>query len=98
MQRIVIIGTGQGGQQAAASLRQEGFAGQILMLGEEPGLPNQRPPLSKAYMVDGDAGALILKPASFYERTGIDLHAAISVARIDRPACEVIAADGAAWL
>jgi len=94
MQRIVIIGTGQGGQQMAASLRQEGFAGEILMIGDEPGLPYQRPPLSKAYMASGDAAALTLKPASFYERAGITLHDATRVARIDRLAREVVTEDG----
>ena len=73
MDRIVILGTGQGGFQAAASLRQEGFEGQILMLGEEPGLPYQRPPLSKAYMADGDGDRLLLKPAAFYDRAAITL-------------------------
>ncbi|MGA0614436.1 NAD(P)/FAD-dependent oxidoreductase [Paracoccus sp. KR1-242] len=94
MQRIVIIGTGQGGQQVAASLRQEGFSGEILMIGDEPGLPYQRPPLSKAYMANGDAAALTLKPSSFYERSGIALHDATRVVRIDRPARQVVTQGG----
>lgn len=95
MQRIVIIGTGQGGQQMAASLRQEGFQGEILMLGEEPGLPYQRPPLSKAYMANGNAGALLLKPASFYERSAIVLRDGVRATAIDRAAREVVTGDGA---
>ncbi|MDQ7263082.1 FAD-dependent oxidoreductase [Paracoccus sp. PS-1] len=95
MQRIVIIGTGQGGQQMAASLRQEGFQGEILMLGEEPGLPYQRPPLSKAYMANGNAAALLLKPASFYERSAIVLRDGVRVAAIDRAAREVVTGDAA---
>ncbi|WP_128254042.1 NAD(P)/FAD-dependent oxidoreductase [Falsirhodobacter deserti] len=95
MQRIVIIGTGQGGQQAATSLRQEGFAGEILMIGDEPGLPYQRPPLSKAYMASGDADALLLKPAAFYERSSIILRDGTRAARIDRTAQEVETEDGA---
>jgi 3-phenylpropionate/trans-cinnamate dioxygenase ferredoxin reductase subunit len=94
MRRIVIIGAGQGGQQAAASLRQEGFEGEILMLGEEPGLPYQRPPLSKAYMANGDPGTVLLKPASFYERTGITLRDSTRVTFIDRAAREVETTDG----
>lgn len=94
MQRIVIVGTGQGGQQMAASLRQEGFAGEIVMFGDEPGLPYQRPPLSKAYMANGDADALCLKPASFYERSFITLRDGTSVVRIDRAAQRVQMADG----
>ncbi|UFM67212.1 FAD-dependent oxidoreductase (plasmid) [Paracoccus sp. MA] len=95
MQRIVIIGTGQGGQQMAASLRQEGFQGEILMLGEEPGLPYQRPPLSKAYMANGNAAALLLKPASFYERSAIVLRDGVRATAIDRAAREVVTGDGA---
>ena len=94
MDRIVIVGTGQGGFQAAASLRQEGFEGQILMLGDEPGLPYQRPPLSKAYMADGDGDRLLLKPAAFYDRAAITLRAGLRVTAIDRGAREVICADG----
>lgn len=95
MQRIVIIGTGQGSQQMAASLRQEGFQGEILMLGEEPGLPYQRPPLSKAYMANGNAAALLLKAASFYERSAIVLRDGVRVAAIDRATREVVTGDGA---
>lgn len=94
MEKIVIVGAGQGGYQAAASLRQEGFAGEILLLGEEPGLPYQRPPLSKAYMADGDGDRLLLKPASFYERSGITYAEATRVAGIDRAAREVVTEAG----
>ncbi|MBD9529398.1 NAD(P)/FAD-dependent oxidoreductase [Paracoccus sp. PAR01] len=95
MERIVIIGSGQGGQQAASSLRQEGYQGQILLLGEEPGLPYQRPPLSKAYMANGDAGALTLKPASFYDRAAISLQDRTRVNRIERATREVVTEAGA---
>ena len=71
-ERVVIVGAGQGGAQAAASLRQDGFAGALTLIGDEPGLPYQRPPLSKAYMKDGDADRLLLKPAAFYAAHAID--------------------------
>lgn len=58
MKQIVIIGAGQGGFQAAASLRQEGFEGKIILIGAEDGLPYQRPPLSKAFLKNGKAEAL----------------------------------------
>ena len=44
---ILIVGAGQAGAQAAISLRQGGFAGSILLVGDEPVLPYERPPLSK---------------------------------------------------
>ena len=94
--RVVVIGTGQGGFQLAASLRQEGFAGPVTLIGEEPGLPYQRPPLSKAYMADGDAERLLLKPAGFYDRSDLTLIDGTRATRIDRDARVVRTADGTA--
>ena len=94
MDRIVIVGAGQGGYQAAASLRQEGFEGALTLIGEEPGHPYQRPPLSKAYMADGAAERLLLKPASFYERAAIDYRAGTRVTEIDRAGRTVLTGAG----
>lgn len=93
-ERVVIVGAGQGGYQAAASLRQDGFTGQITLIGDEPGLPYQRPPLSKAYMKDGEADRLLLKPAGFYERNTIDYRDVTQVTGIDRAARQVLTAAG----
>src|SRR5262249_62220670 len=49
-QRFVIVGAGLAGASAAAALREGGFDGQILLVGAEPHLPYNRPPLSKAYL------------------------------------------------
>ncbi len=84
MNRIVIVGAGQGGLQAAISLRSEGFEGSIVLIGAEEYLPYQRPPLSKAYLKDGDARKLQLRPATFFERKEITLHTGVHVDRIDR--------------
>ncbi|MFK8252590.1 NAD(P)/FAD-dependent oxidoreductase [Ancylobacter terrae] len=71
---VVIVGGGQGGFQLAASLRDNGFDGRLTLVGEEPGLPYQRPPLSKAYLKgEADAGQLELRPAAFYADHRIDL-------------------------
>ena len=82
--KIVIIGAGQAAVQLAASLRQEGHEGEIVLLGDEPGLPYQRPPLSKAYMKDGDGERLILKTQSFFDKNAIDRRDSVRVAEIDR--------------
>ncbi|MBD8893673.1 NAD(P)/FAD-dependent oxidoreductase [Roseibium litorale] len=84
LDHVIIIGAGQGGFQAAASLRQEGYQGRITMIGEEPGLPYQRPPLSKAYMKDADPERLRLRPAIFFEQNQIGVIAGMRVDRIDR--------------
>ncbi|MCT4370959.1 oxidoreductase [Yangia mangrovi] len=86
---VVIVGAGQGGLQAAMSLRQEGHEGQITLIGGEPGLPYQRPPLSKAYLKTGEADKLALRPASFFESKAITLRPGIWVDAIDRAAQQV---------
>lgn len=90
---IVVIGAGQGGFQAAASLRQEGFTGTVTLIGDEPGLPYQRPPLSKAYLKSGKADQLWLRPENFYEKNKITLVSGRRVDRIDRAAKAVWAGD-----
>jgi 3-phenylpropionate/trans-cinnamate dioxygenase ferredoxin reductase subunit len=47
---VLVVGAGQAGAQAVASLRQEGFEGSITLIGDEPVLAYQRPPLSKAFL------------------------------------------------
>jgi 3-phenylpropionate/trans-cinnamate dioxygenase ferredoxin reductase subunit len=71
---VVIVGAGQAGFQVAASLRQEGYAGRISLIGDEPGLPYQRPPLSKAYLL-GKIGEtnLLFRPADFFAAQNIEL-------------------------
>ncbi|MDF2999105.1 MAG: pyridine nucleotide-disulfide oxidoreductase, partial [Xanthobacteraceae bacterium] len=91
---IVIIGGGQGGYQLAASLREAGYAETITLVGEEPGLPYQRPPLSKAYLKgEADAEHLELRPAAFYADHRIDLVTA-RAETIDRAARRVTLSDG----
>lgn len=94
-EQVVIIGAGQGGLQVAASLRQDGFAGGITLLGDEPGLPYQRPPLSKGYMADGDASRLALKPQGFFDTEAVDYRPGTLATRIDLAAGRVQLADGA---
>ena len=93
--RVVIVGAGQGGFQAAASLRQEGFKGRVTLVGDEPGLPYQRPPLSKAYMKDGDPKRLALRAEAFFAESGIERVEGRVVA-IDRAAARVLLAGGEA--
>lgn len=93
-QRIVIVGSGHGGFQMAASLRQDGFEGEILLVGDEPGLPYQRPPLSKAYMKHGDGTRLHFRPPAFFEKNKISLMAHTRVTRIDPDGKLITTANG----
>ncbi len=97
MQQIVIVGAGQGGLQAAASLRDGGFDGRLLLIGDEPGLPYQRPPLSKAYLLGAaDDDSILLKPAGFFEDDRIELLSDTRVAGIERAERRVRLQSGAA--
>ncbi len=92
---VVIVGTGQGGFQLAASLRESGFAGPVTLVGEERGLPYQRPPLSKAFLQGKlDEAGLLLRPAPFYERIDARVIDGVRVAHLDRAERRVRLADG----
>lgn len=91
--RVVIVGAGQGGLQTAMSLRQYGHTGPITLIGAEQGLPYQRPPLSKAFLKDGVAEKLNLRPESFFETKEITLRSGTRVKDIDRNAQMVSLGD-----
>jgi 3-phenylpropionate/trans-cinnamate dioxygenase ferredoxin reductase subunit len=64
---ILIVGAGQAGMQIAVSLREDGYEGELTIVGEEPHGPYQRPPLSKAYLAgDADVESLELRSPLFY--------------------------------
>jgi len=72
--RIVIVGSGVAGTAAAAQLRSDGFDGEVVLIGAEPELPYERPPLSKQFVLAGDtAERPELYPAEFYGRESIEL-------------------------
>lgn len=82
---VAIAGAGQAGLQAAVSLRDEGFEHDIVLLGDEPGLPYQRPPLSKAYLGGQmEAAGLLLRQQAFLHQHRIDYRPGYSVTAIDR--------------
>jgi len=84
MSKVVIIGAGHAGGSLAALLRQQGFEGQIVLIGDEPGAPYQRPPLSKAWLKgEADLDALLLRPASFYGEQTIEFRPGVSATAID---------------
>lgn len=102
---VVIIGGGQAGLQAAASLRSEGFTGEVTIVAEEPGLPYQRPPLSKDYLkarltdgADGVGGTsaspLPLRGEAFFADQSITLLTGRTAVAVDRPSQTVALADG----
>jgi 3-phenylpropionate/trans-cinnamate dioxygenase ferredoxin reductase subunit len=84
-ERILIIGAGHAGGSAAAFLRQYGFEGEIVLAGDEPLAPYQRPPLSKAWLKgEADSDSLLLRPESFYEQQAIVLRRGLRAERLNR--------------
>ena len=95
LERIVIVGAGQAAVQAVDTLRRRGFTGAISVLGDEPWLPYQRPPLSKAYLAGAlDRERLLLRPAAFYESHGVEVRLGCRVQEVLRGERRVRLADG----
>lgn len=92
---MVIIGAGQGAGQAAASFRQEGYEGEVIVLGEEAYPPYQRPPLSKAYL-SGDLPLekVYVRAEKFYADKNIDMRTNTRVTSIDPDGHTVTTAAG----
>ncbi|MGO4330406.1 NAD(P)/FAD-dependent oxidoreductase [Cupriavidus sp. 2TAF22] len=92
---VVIIGAGQAGFQAAASLRQAGFDGRIRLVGDEPCIPYDRPPLSKSYLAgEAQIDNLWLRPETFYQKERIELELGETATAIDRQTRHVEFASG----
>jgi 3-phenylpropionate/trans-cinnamate dioxygenase ferredoxin reductase component len=84
-QRIVIAGGGQAAVQAIDTLRRRGFTGGITLVGDEPWLPYQRPPLSKKYLGGAlDRERLLLRPPHFYESHAVEATLGRRVEEISR--------------
>ena len=92
---FVIVGASLAGAKAAEALRQEGFEGRVVLIGEERDRPYDRPPLSKGYLRgDEDGIKIFVHDEGFYENQDIELRTATRVAAIDPAAKEVVLDDG----
>ena len=92
---IVVVGAGQAAAQFVDSLRREGFSGPLTLVGDEPFLPYQRPPLSKKFLAgELELERLFIKPAAYYQQARVDMRTAMRVTAIDRGRKRVTLADG----
>ena len=92
---IVIVGGGVAGGNAAATLREEGFAGPVVIISQEPGVPFGRPPLSKTYLrSEEDLQGWYVRPAGWYAEHDVDLRSGSSVAALDPAAHTVVLGSG----
>jgi 3-phenylpropionate/trans-cinnamate dioxygenase ferredoxin reductase subunit len=91
---FVIVGGGLAGAKAAEKLRDEGFDGEVVLFGEEPDRPYERPPLSKGYLLGkAERDSAFVHPADWYQMHNVDLRTSATVTEID-PAEHVVTYGG----
>lgn len=92
---IVIVGAGHAGAQAAIALRQRKFDGTIALIGDEPELPYERPPLSKEYLAqDKPFERILLRPAAFWDEKQVAMIPGTRIVSVDPAAHQVTSQDG----
>ena len=91
---FVIVGASLAGGGAAATLRQEGFDGKVILIGAEPQPPYERPPLSKEYLRgESSFEQALVQPPDFYSENGIETRFGVRAKRVDA-AEKVVELDG----
>ena len=96
---VVIVGAGLAGARCAETLRAEGYDGEVVLVGEEPYAPYERPALSKGFLTGKrDLAEMALHPPSFWSGKRIDLRLNTRVVAIDRQARTATTAEGAELL
>ncbi|MBA2934857.1 FAD-dependent oxidoreductase [Sphingomonas sp. CGMCC 1.13654] len=92
---VLIVGAGHGGAQAAIALRQRKFEGSIAVIGEEPEIPYERPPLSKDYFSgEKTFDRILIRPAAFWEERNVAMLTGKRVVKVDPAAHTVSTEDG----
>src|SRR6516162_4112066 len=91
----VIVGASMAGAKAAETLREEGFGGAIVLLGEEQERPYERPPLSKGYLLGKDEkSSIYIHEEGWYAENDVDLRLGVTATALDVGARQVTLADG----
>lgn len=94
LETFVIVGASLAGGGAAATLRQEGFDGRVILIGAEPQPPYERPPLSKEYLRgESSFEQTLVQSSDFYGENGIETRFGVRASRVD-PAKKIIELDG----
>lgn len=92
---VVIVGGGHGGAQAAVVLRTQKYEGSIAIIGDEPELPYERPPLSKEYFAgEKEFDRILLRPEKYWNERGVTLLLGQKVVAVDAAAHQVTLEDG----
>ena len=91
---VAIVGGGQAASVATRTLRRRGYDGSIVIFGDEPHRPYQRPPLSKEYLAEGDGSGLFLLPEDWTTTHEVDVHTSARVMTLDAGAGRLVLEDG----
>ena len=91
---FIIVGAGLAGAKAAEALRHEGFDGRLVLIGEEPDRPYERPPLSKDYLRKETGDKPFVHPESFYGDHDIELLTSTRVTELDTGSKKLVLDDG----
>ena len=92
---VVIVGAGHGGAQVAIMLRTQKFTGSIAIIGDEPELPYERPPLSKEYFAgEKEFERIQLRPANYWDEREVTMLLNQRVVSVDPAAHHVTTAGG----
>jgi 3-phenylpropionate/trans-cinnamate dioxygenase ferredoxin reductase subunit len=90
---VVIVGAGLAGLRTAEALRDKGFDGSIVLVGDEVHLPYDRPPLSK-HVLRGERESMLLRPEAGYDELSLDLRLGLAVTGLDTDARVLTTGDG----
>jgi 3-phenylpropionate/trans-cinnamate dioxygenase ferredoxin reductase component len=92
---VVVVGAGLTGATAVQTLREDGYRGRVVLLGQEPERPYERPALSKGYLLGTDErDSVFVHPPQWYAEHDVELRPGTRAAALDRAAHEVVLGDG----
>ena len=94
---IAIVGGGQAAAMAAAALRQQGFDGELHLFSDEQHQPYERPPLSKAMLLDDNPQLQPILPAGWWREHNVQLHLGVTVQTLGRQTHQLVLADGQSY-
>jgi 3-phenylpropionate/trans-cinnamate dioxygenase ferredoxin reductase subunit len=92
---FVVVGASLAGAKAAETLREEGFTGRVVLVGEEPEPPYERPPLSKGYLLGSDErDTAFVHDRAWYDKQNIELRTGVRAESLDPAAHTVTLSTG----
>ena len=91
--RVVVVGAGLAGLRTVEALRDKGFDGELVLVGDEVHLPYDRPPLSK-HVLRGEREPVLLRPEAAYDELAVDLRLGVAATGLDLEGGQVLTAHG----